>query len=301
MNVWPFNKISSTLVKWLIKDEAPAEMPVCDFARIQQELKPCDVILIEGRSRVSEIIKLTTKSNWSHAALYIGKLHDIKEEALRHKILNYYTDDINEQLVIEGILGKGTVVSPLTNYKLDHIRICRPSALTIEDGKKVIAYAINELGTPYDIRHIFDLLRLLFPFTFIPRHLFSSIFKPTQVTNKKLICSYLLVEAFASVKYPLIPKIRKRPDGTIEFIPRNPRLFTPKDFDYSPYFDIIKYPLFGLQNIAAYKYIPWNYSAISNDNDGIITLPKELIDKIEHDIESKKVPDKKPPIHDDDL
>src|SRR3990167_9414344 len=301
MKVWPFDKFTNWFTNWLTKEQPPSEVPICDFGRIRYELKPCDVLLIEGRSRISEIIKLSTKSSWSHAALYIGRLKDIEDEALRNKVLAHYAGDLNEQLVIEGILGKGIIVSPISNYRLDHIRICRPSGLTVEDGKKVIAYAINELGSPYDIRHIFDLLRLLFPITFIPRHLFSSIFKPRANDSKKQICSSLLVDAFASVKYPLIPKIRTKPDGTIEFIPRNPRLFTPRDFDYSPYFNIIKYPLFGLQDSAAYKHIPWNYSAVSNDNDGIITLPKELIDKIEHDIESKKVPDKKPPIHDDDL
>src|SRR3990167_7208388 len=158
MNVWPFNKISSTLVKWLIKDEAPAEMPVCDFARIQQELKPCDVILVEGRSRVSEIIKLTTKSNWSHCALYIGRFQDIHDEKLRKKVLDYYRGDLNERLIIEGILGKGAIVSALSTYRNDHVRICRPSRINMDDAGKVIAYAINHLGTPYNVRHIFDLL-----------------------------------------------------------------------------------------------------------------------------------------------
>jgi len=31
---------------------------------------------------------------------------------------------------------------------------------------------------------------------------------------------------------------------------RNPRQALPRAFDYSPYFDIIKYPLFGLDDLA---------------------------------------------------
>jgi len=35
-------------------------------------LQPCDVLLIEGNTRVSTAIKYLTQSTWSHAALYLG-------------------------------------------------------------------------------------------------------------------------------------------------------------------------------------------------------------------------------------
>lgn len=35
-------------------------------------LRPGDVLLIEGHSRVSTAIKYLTQSTWSHAALYVG-------------------------------------------------------------------------------------------------------------------------------------------------------------------------------------------------------------------------------------
>ena len=44
---------------------------------------------------------------------------------------------------------------------------------------------------------------------------------------------------------------------------RNFRLYTPPDFDYSPYFEIIKYPLLGLNDLAVYRQLPW-------DQDGVI-------------------------------
>lgn len=268
MQAWPFNKISSWLVSWLMKDTNGHEFPMCDIERIRYELHPCDVILIEGSSRASEVIKLVTRSNWSHAALYIGRFHDIQDDALRAKILEYYDGDLNEQLIIEGLLGKGTIITPLSHYQKDHIRICRPNMISMEDAQQAIIFAINELGKPYDVLHIFQLLRLLFPIAVIPRHLFLSIFKPSQHREKQ-ICSSMLARAFESIQYPILPKIIRHTDGRLEFIRRNPNLFTPRDFDYSPYFEIIKYPLFSEQSVP-YRHLPWaNNGTYSNDKAGV--------------------------------
>ena len=40
---------------------------------IRSALQPGDVILIEGNTRLSAIIKFLTQSTWSHAALYVGE------------------------------------------------------------------------------------------------------------------------------------------------------------------------------------------------------------------------------------
>jgi hypothetical protein len=115
---------------WLMREAKPRKNPICDFERLRYEIRPCDVLLIEGRSRVSEVIKLITQSPWSHSAIYIGKLHDIENPILRERVVDFYDGPLDEQLVIESLLGKGTIVSPLTRYTKDHIRICRPQGLS---------------------------------------------------------------------------------------------------------------------------------------------------------------------------
>ena len=41
-------------------------------------------------------------------------------------------------------------------------------------------------------------------------------------------------------------------------VQRNPYLYAPKDFDYSPYFEIIKYPLFNPDEpLPYYRRLPW--------------------------------------------
>ena len=81
------NKIAEWLFKkfgnWLQKEDPPMRAYLCDFDRISYELRPADVILVEGRHRVSHIIRHVTLSPWTHAALYLGRLHDIEDEKLQ--------------------------------------------------------------------------------------------------------------------------------------------------------------------------------------------------------------------------
>ena len=77
-----------------------------------------------------------------------------------------------------------------------------------------------------------------------------------------------------SVKFPILPLIHKDGKSMFELIHRNPRLFTPSDFDYSPYFDIIKYPVFHIGQQAHYRSLPWNSDYYSNDELGIKAFTK---------------------------
>ena len=43
-----------------------------NLTNLYRQIRPGDVLLVEGRSRLSRIIQLMTRSAWSHAALYIG-------------------------------------------------------------------------------------------------------------------------------------------------------------------------------------------------------------------------------------
>jgi len=45
-----------------------------NFDKLYEIIRPGDVVLVEGRSEMSRIIKLFTRSPWSHAALYVGNV-----------------------------------------------------------------------------------------------------------------------------------------------------------------------------------------------------------------------------------
>jgi hypothetical protein len=43
-----------------------------DPVALRKTLEPGDVLLVEGNSHISRVIKYLTQSTWSHAALYVG-------------------------------------------------------------------------------------------------------------------------------------------------------------------------------------------------------------------------------------
>jgi hypothetical protein len=258
------NKLLNAFIRWLNRDIEPIRaFPLSDFNKLKYELHPCDVLLIEGRKRISQLIKLVTQTSWSHAALYIGRLYDIEDKTMQKKLTQFYRGDPNDQLIIESLLGEGTVVSPLTKYAKEHIRICRPKGIMHQDAQKVINYTIEHLGIQYDFRQIVDLGRFLLPWPLLPRKWHSSLFNYKPGNSVKESCSTLLTEAFQSVDFPIMPKIES--DGkALKISKGNPRLFTPKDFDYSPYFEIIKYPM-TLSSNEIYQNWPWGREQVSKN------------------------------------
>ena len=267
---WLINKISKTLTK-----NKPAKRGyLCDFERICHEVRPADVLLFEGRNYTSKIIQRITQSPWSHAVLYIGRLHDIDDPLLRESIHKFYKGRPSDQLLIESIIGKGTIIAPIRDYQEDHIRICRPAGLSYKDAQRVIAYAIKKLGREYSIRHIFDIGRFLIASRFIPRRWKSTLFEHNAGQATQDICSVMIAEAFMSIKFPILPLVRENGKHDLELIPRNPKLFTPSDFDYSPYFNIIKYPIFSVSETTPYRNLPWREDLMSNDEVGVQEIPK---------------------------
>lgn len=252
---WLFDKVTG----WLVKEIKPLsrQIPVMHFERLGEELRPGDVILVEGHTRISEIIKLITQSPWTHSALYIGRLVDISDSRLRAHIARHCKAEANEPLLIEALIGRGTVINPLTEYRHEHLRICRPRGLSRTDAWRVITYSANRLGHDYDVRHLLDLARFLFPYSILPRRWRSTLFELAPGSSKRTICSSMLAEAFGAVHFPILPIVQQLDNGKLRFYKRNTRLYTPQDFDFSPYFDVIKHPLVDLEELAAYRSLPW--------------------------------------------
>lgn len=249
----------------------PKRSYLSDFDRICHEVRLGDVLLIEGRNRVSRIIRRITHSPWSHAALYIGRIHDIEDQQLREIVHHYHHGNPSDQLVIESLLGKGTIITSLNYYREEHIRLCRPSGLTHEDAQKVIGYAIKRVGKEYHVRHFVDLGRFLIKSRLVPRHFNSILFRKDPDATTQEICSTMIASAFHSIQFPILPLIREGEgdEKNLEMINRNPKLFTPSDFDYSPFFNIIKYPIFPISDAPLYRNLPWREELMSNDEIGI--------------------------------
>lgn len=268
--------LMSKMGAWLLKDQpAPPTTYLSNFPLTCEKIRVGDVLLVQGHNRVSNIIRHITQSPWTHAALYIGRLDDIKDKNLIETVKLYNFNKEN-QLLIESELGYGTRITTLDRYAKEHIRILRPSGLTVSDAQKVIQYAIGRLGKSYDVRHILDLARFLFPWGLFPRKYRSSLFEHNALQPTKDICSSMIADAFQSVDYPILPLITKGYENKLELIPRNTRLYTPSDFDNSPYFDILKFPFFLLGHKGAYHKLPWIKDEMSDDDATIIFLSPDI-------------------------
>lgn len=215
------------------KHYAPvAMMPARHMAAM---LLPGDVLLIEGSSRVSVAIKYLTQSTWSHAALYLGAEARAKTG---HDM----------PMFIEADMQEGVRLVPLTRYEHAHTRICRPLGLSPDDVQRLIADALTHIGQTYDLRNLFDLARYLLPTPPVPTHWRRRMIALGSSDPTKAICSSLIATLFQNIRYPILPDIEQVPEehpGRDAFCAeilhiRSSSLYAPRDFDISPYFQIIK-------------------------------------------------------------
>jgi len=196
---------------------------------LARSLRPGDVLLIEGNNHIAGVIKYLTQSTWSHAALYVGPVMGRTEN-----------DEAN--VLIEAEIGQGVISVPLSKYVKFHTRVCRPVALTPEDLDKVCRYAIDRIGLDYDLKNVFDLLRYLMPLP-IPQRWRRRMMTLGSGDPTRIICSALIAQAFESVRYPILPRVtqiesRQARRDILEI--RHSSLYAPRDFDISPYFEVVK-------------------------------------------------------------
>ena len=92
--------------------------------------------------------------------------------------------------------------------------ICRPVGLSEADCEKVCRYASERVGLGYDFKNVIDLMRYLFPWPLTQRWRRRTIALGSGDASR-IICSSLIAQAFAAVRYPILPKIhaRREPDG----------------------------------------------------------------------------------------
>lgn len=235
-NAWDnlLGKLGHRLARWL-HARHPSYKPRAhiEFDKLCQALRPGDVLLVEGNERVSSAIKYLTQSTWSHAALFIGDALPQPE------------DGSERPRLIEVNMHAGCVASPLGNYNGFNLRICRASSLSDADRAALVTFMTAKLGLRYDLRNIFDLLRFFLPIPPLPTRLRRRVLSLGSGDPTRAICSSLIAQAFQSLKYPILPEVSD--DDPLDeaamreiFHIRHYSLFAPRDFDLSPYFEIVK-------------------------------------------------------------
>lgn len=186
----------------------------------QETIQAGDVLLVEGKTRLSVAVRYLTQSTWSHAALVL---------------------DVKDGELIEADVAKGVIISSIEKYANFNVRICRPIGLSESQLRSMLQFAREHIGITYDMKNVFDLMRYLLPTPPVPTDLRRQLLTlgsgdPTE----KLICSTLIARAFQSIGYPILPIQWFDEQGRVVSQKRDYSVFVPRDFDLSPYFAVIK-------------------------------------------------------------
>ena len=202
---------------------------------LRSTLQAGDVLLVEGHTRFSSAIKYLTQSTWSHSALFVGDYLPHNETNAGHCLI--------ESDTTQGVRSIGVEA-----FKDLNVRICRPIGLTEAERKQVAEYAISRIGDQYDLSHVFDLVRYLLPTPPVTQRFRRRMLALGSGDPTRAICSSLVAQAFESIRYPILPIIEESSvesgacHGCVEEVlhVRHYSLYTPRDFDVSPYFQVIK-------------------------------------------------------------
>jgi hypothetical protein len=233
-----------------------------DFDRMKQCIRKGDVVLVEGNQRVSAVIRYLTQSCWSHAALYIGDELLRRDDALRDQALDSFGDDA-QHLVVDALFD-GVVVTPLASYVEYNVRVCRPHRLRAEHLKTILDEAVGAIGSRYDLRNVLDLAGHLIRVSLLPGRDRETALRFGSGDSGQVICTSLLGKLFHKVRFPVLPSVTFPPGQAPAFVPprrtplgwlkgrpdpyhgglyrsRHSTLLTPRDFDLSPYFNVVKF------------------------------------------------------------
>lgn len=230
-----FRFVGRRLAHFLARSRRSQAHPsTSDPTLLAQTLQRGDVLLVEGDSRFSTAIKYLTQSTWSHAALYIGE-HPFPEGGRVQPLLA----DVD---ILEGVR-----VVPLSRFSGGHTRICRPQGLDPAEVQALCDFMVSRVGYSYDLKNVFDLARYLIRQPPVPGNVRRRMIALGSGEPTKAICSTLLAQAFESIGYPILPDIetvevlvggRQQREEILHI--RNYSLYTPRDFDVSPFFAIVK-------------------------------------------------------------
>lgn len=206
-------------------------VPATSEQKLLACLQPGDVFLVEGHTRFSSAIQYLTQSTWSHSAMFVG--------------FRWINDPFKaDHCFIEADVQEGVRSVSLQEFSQLQSRICRPVGLSFHDREALCQFVINRIGYQYDLKNVWDLVRYLFPTPPVSKRMRRQLLErfgsgdPTRA-----ICSTLIAQAFENLAYPILPNLDYYELNNQFEQPIKMKHFSyivPRDFDVSPYFQVIK-------------------------------------------------------------
>jgi len=229
------NALGRRIAQYLSRPrDAEGRVATSSREKLAATLQKGDVLLVEGTSLFSSAIKYLTQSTWSHSALYVGNA------------LGARNGNGEPLLLIEADVSAGVRGMPLSAFWDLHTRICRPVGLAPREIDDLVAFVLARLGHQYDLKNILDLARFFLPTPPVPRRWRRKLLALGSGDPTRAICSSLIAQAFESIQYPILPELylEDSPVDSADFKEwlhiRHHSLYAPRDFDVSPYFEVVK-------------------------------------------------------------
>jgi hypothetical protein len=237
MTKWILRKAGGVLARYLSRPSLGAQAKAtCTPEQLASTLRKGDVLLVEGNTRFGGAIRYLTQSCWSHSALCA---ENPGSDALTNP---------GAPTLVEAEVNQGVRTVPLSKYADFHTRICRPIGLSPLEIDTVVSYALSRVGHQYDLKNVIDLARYLIRQPPVPNPWRRRLIALGSGDPTKAICSSLIAESFHKVRYPILPDVshvletdwasRWRRREVLHI--RHHSLYTPRDFDVSPYFKVVK-------------------------------------------------------------
>jgi len=191
--------------------------PAAGMESLAVVLRRGDVLLTEGNTRASRLVRCLTRSPWSHVSMYVGPLDDGQDP----------------RCIVEADIAEGVRSIRLSELDAVKIRVLRPTSLDSTNRSRLAEWVTSRIGSEYDHAHAWLLGRRLLRLP--ARASLGSSSKATASSATRFICCSLLAHAFASVGLAIAP-VRASPGSTLG---ADPASVTPGDFAQAPVFEVI--------------------------------------------------------------
>lgn len=146
-----------------------------DMTSFMRLVRVGDIVLIEGRRRISWVVQKITSSPWSHVGLYVGSGQLLEAE------------------------DHGVELCPVMKYAEHNIRLCTPRGLDETARAVVVDLASESLGRRYDRTNVRNLMLAYFARARRPREFIGNLEECQEM------CSSLIARAFEALNYPILP------------------------------------------------------------------------------------------------